>query len=121
MSFSKDLFLVSLRPAYYYYLKSYRSELDILNMSEMFSGHWYLIALDTQFSCCSFRLSSTVVLSNLVYSKCQGSVLHTSRLKQPLPLGLGVSVAFLLRFCHSYPKPLNNNQNVVELKLDRDT
>jgi hypothetical protein len=88
-------------------------------MFEMFSGHWHARALDTHFNCCSFRLSSNVFQFSLLKMSRE----RTSYDESPeitLPLGFGVSVTSLLRFCHSYPKPLNSNQNVVELKLDRD-
>ena len=45
-------------------LNSYLTELDNLNISEMFLGHWHVRAFDTYFSCCSFLLSLNVFHSS---------------------------------------------------------
>jgi hypothetical protein len=39
-------------------------ELDNLNISEMFLGHWHVRAFDTYFSCCFFLLSLNVFHSS---------------------------------------------------------
>ena len=87
-------------------------------MFEMFSGHWHARALDTHFNCCSFRLSSNVFQVSLLKMSRERTSYESPEITLAARFWSLCNIPF--KVFHSNLKPLNSNQNVVELKLDRD-